>query len=263
MSVPPRLHVITARDCSAALILLRGPSDVVATIGWDRATGRFEMGQWLKGRIYEYRSDLSPDGRHFVYFAGKGGSRWWTAVSRAPWLRAIAFLPQSHTWHGGGAFTAPGEVWLNGGGTLPETAASELRLAGVSAYPHSTDGFHMGDLYAAMQVSRGWRHVSGHRYECILSRDLGDGRVLSLGFAVGQRGRGLVSSRYAIVGRDGVRQECPDWEWADLWGDRLHHVAKGALWESPASGEGAPQLVRDFTDMRFATIAAPYVGVDT
>jgi cytochrome bd-type quinol oxidase subunit 2 len=30
------------------------------------------VGQWLKGRIYERRSDLSPDGKHLIYFAMNG-----------------------------------------------------------------------------------------------------------------------------------------------------------------------------------------------
>ena len=52
-------------------------------------TNEFALGQWLKGRIYERRSDLSPDGKYMIYFAmnGKWNSiaKWsWTAISKAP-----------------------------------------------------------------------------------------------------------------------------------------------------------------------------------
>ena len=90
MSFPARLHVLLAGHSSAAVVIRRGPSDRVCTIGWDRKTDTFELGQWLHGRIYERRSDLSPDGKHLIYFAlnaqwdsDTGGS--WTAISRASW----------------------------------------------------------------------------------------------------------------------------------------------------------------------------------
>lgn len=105
----PRLHVIPAAASSKALVLRRGPTGQVARFIWDRAQNTFEMGQWLKGRIYEHRSDLSPDGRHMVVFAGTG-TRWWTAVSRAPWSRALAIFSQNSTWTGGDALDAQGRL---------------------------------------------------------------------------------------------------------------------------------------------------------
>jgi hypothetical protein len=93
-----------------ALILRRGPSAWYHLILWDTARDTFEHGAWFKGRIYEERCDLSPDGDLFLYFALQG-SRWgtsykgaWTAVSRPPWLHALALWPQGHTWGGGGRF---------------------------------------------------------------------------------------------------------------------------------------------------------------
>jgi hypothetical protein len=67
--VPARLHVILAREAPKAVVFRRGPSGCVCTVGWDLESDTFTMGQWFKGRIYEYRSDLSPDGEHMIYFA--------------------------------------------------------------------------------------------------------------------------------------------------------------------------------------------------
>ena len=88
--VPPRLHVLLARDAPTAVVIRRGPTRHTAVVGWNRRDDSFKSGQWLYGRIYERRSDLAPDGRHLIYFAMNG--RWtssakgaWTAISRAPY----------------------------------------------------------------------------------------------------------------------------------------------------------------------------------
>src|SRR3954469_17262682 len=103
---PARLHVLLAADAPTAVVIRRGPSQSVCTVLWDRKTDEFTLGQWMRGRIYERRCDLSPDGRHLVYFAMNG--RWdaetkgaWTGVSRAPYLKAITLLAKGDCWNGG------------------------------------------------------------------------------------------------------------------------------------------------------------------
>jgi hypothetical protein len=107
MSYPARVHIILARDASTAIAIRRGPSKAVCTIQWDRSKDTFQMGQWLKGRIYERRCDLSPDGRLFIYFAMNG--KWssetkgsWTAISQVPFLKAVRLWVSGDCWHGGG-----------------------------------------------------------------------------------------------------------------------------------------------------------------
>src|SRR5262249_561076 len=66
------------------------------------------------------RSDLSPDGRHMIYFA-VGGVAWaipatggtWTAISKLPSLQATALWGQGDTWGGGGMFLSNHSFWLN------------------------------------------------------------------------------------------------------------------------------------------------------
>lgn len=71
--VPARLHAILARRGSNAVVFRRGPSDKAAVIGWDRSNDTFTLGQWLRGRIYPLRCDLSPSGKYLIYFAAKYG----------------------------------------------------------------------------------------------------------------------------------------------------------------------------------------------
>ncbi len=89
-AVPIRVHPILARKANTAVVIRRGPSKSVCTMLWDRRNDTFKLGQRLCGRIYERRCDLSPDGKHFIYFAMNGnwagpmkGS--WTAISRTPY----------------------------------------------------------------------------------------------------------------------------------------------------------------------------------
>ncbi len=57
---PARLHVLMAREAPFGLILRRGPRHQVCTIGWNRTDDTFALGQWLRARISELESDLSP-----------------------------------------------------------------------------------------------------------------------------------------------------------------------------------------------------------
>src|SRR5919198_4444283 len=92
-----RIHALLASEAPLGVVIRRGPSKQVCTVLWDRRRDEFRLGQWLRGRIYERRSDLSPDGKHLIYFAMNG--RWnseakgsWTAISRAPYLKALALF---------------------------------------------------------------------------------------------------------------------------------------------------------------------------
>src|SRR5690242_7373271 len=86
---PARMHVLLAREAKVGLVIRRGPSKSVCTVLWDRKRDTFKLGQWMRGRIYERRSDLSPNGKLLIYFAMNG--HWesetkgaWTAISRVP-----------------------------------------------------------------------------------------------------------------------------------------------------------------------------------
>lgn len=90
---PARLHVLLARDAPLGLILRRGPSRQVCTIGWNRTDDTFLLGQWIKGQIYQHRSDLSPDGRHFLYLAI--GRQFPACHFSKPWLFGVKVTPMA------------------------------------------------------------------------------------------------------------------------------------------------------------------------
>jgi hypothetical protein len=112
-----RLSVLLARKSPMAFVFRRGPSKSIALISWDTDRDEFYLGQWLKGRIYEQRCDLSPSGQKLIYFAAnyRAPMRTWTAVSRPPFLTAILLWPKGDAWGGGGLFENERTILLNHG----------------------------------------------------------------------------------------------------------------------------------------------------
>jgi hypothetical protein len=118
----PRLSILVARAADVAVIFRRGPSKWVEVIHWDTRRDLFERGHWFHGRIYQRRCDLSPDGTKLIYFVSKFSGRTaadreytyaWTAVSKPPWLTALALWPKGDCWWGGGLFPDNHSVFLN------------------------------------------------------------------------------------------------------------------------------------------------------
>lgn len=110
-----RLYVILARKAPLAVVFRRGPSKQVLLVLWHTDTDQFVEGQWLKGRIYERRCDLSPSGKRLIYFAARyrGPYETWTAISKPPFLTALALWPKGDSWGGGGLFNREKEILLN------------------------------------------------------------------------------------------------------------------------------------------------------
>ncbi len=117
-----RLFFIMARNANTGVIFRRGPSKWVQIIRWNTGKDIFEPGQWFHGRIYEQRCDLSPNGKLMIYFARQSSGKTrdnngytyaWTAISRPPYLTALALWPKGNCWHGGGQFETNKRVWLN------------------------------------------------------------------------------------------------------------------------------------------------------
>ena len=115
MPVHSRLYAILARKGPFAVIFRRGPSKSVLLIRWNTDTDVLDYGQWLKGRIYERRCDLSPDGRFLLYFAASYRKPFfsWSAISRPPFLKALALWPKGDAWGGGGQFLSRTRIELN------------------------------------------------------------------------------------------------------------------------------------------------------
>lgn len=127
---------------------------------WHTKDDAIERGQWLVGRVYEHRCDLSPNGELLVYFAAKHKPPFgtWTAVSRPPYWTALALWPKGDTWGGGGVFESDRALRLNHRGP-------HMRLADDFTVPKRYDVRAWGEsagrgedepLASAILTRRGW-----------------------------------------------------------------------------------------------------------
>lgn len=277
-----RLYAYVARRRRVAVVLRRGPSKVVQLLRWDLASDVFERGQWLRGRVYERRCDLSPRGDLFVYFAAKhrGSIPTWTAISRPPYFTALALWPGFGTYGGGGLFASDDHVKINHRGEprLAEgyTVPSRVRVSPLGPY----SGLGEDDPIQHQRLIReGWRLAEegeAHRksfdaptwivfdpprvYARCRPNDAGltlERRLMGIGQVNGP----WYVEEHAIVDPGSGREEVlPGCEWAD-WdhqGDLLS-AREGCLFRSRVVRGviQAPTLLIDLRGERFRRVLAP------
>ena len=271
---PARLHVLLASRARIGVIIRRGPAKAVCSILWNRAKDTFQLGQWLRGRIYERRADISPDGRHLIYFAMNG--RWtsetkgsWTAISRAPWLKAITLWGKGDCWNGGGLFTSDKSYWLNDGyGHFLVRDTKEIRRD-VRFRPQQNFGAECLSVYYPRLLRDGWTLATvvknGKWNTCsVFEKPLSRGWVLRK-FAHEQTGsppgKGCYWDEHELEHpKRGARLEFPKWEWADLDSKTLVWTEEGCLYRAAIDARGLKPAKRlfDANGMEFEAIAAPY-----
>lgn len=269
-SPPPRLYVLLASQARLGLVIRRGPARKVATILWDRKSDEFKLGQWMKGRIYERRCDLSPNGNYFLYFAMNG--KWasetkgaWTAVSRAPYLKAVALYPKGDCWHGGGVWTGPGTFWLSGQHEVLRES-SMVRRDPTYDPPHAVL-FEQAD--STRHLRDGWSLLDRGTLEAwprhpVFEKPLGRGWILRKVLNAAKhrpKDRGFDWDHYEIVhSESGTNLACPEWDWADLDDRRLVWAAQGKLFAAQITKHGPAdeRELFDFGPMEIEAIEAPY-----
>lgn len=269
-----------AREASSAVVIRRGPSKQVGLFGWDRKTDTITPGQWLKGHIYERGSDVSPDGRHMIYFAMNGywrdpvskGS--WTAISRTPYLKALTFVPWGDCWNGGGLFLDNNRYWLNRGRGIklskitddqrfiedPDFQLGKRRMTECPAsyYPRLVrDGW----IEVAREGDRDdWRSRNVTIFEKPLLRGwtMRKKAVEDIDKPVG---RGTYRDEHILISPGGYEYEHPDWEWAERDRKDIVYAKDGCLWRQTIPNQidlAEPELIHDFNTERFFAREAPY-----
>lgn len=165
---PCRLSFILARAAPVGVIFRRGPSQWVRIIRWHTRRDEFERGHWFRGRIYEDSCDLSPDGSRLIYHATKmwrqdaevGPS--WTAISRPPYLTALALWRGHGACAGGGLFESDGGIivtnprWLVK--SIPNVLPADVRVTGV-------DGMTDTSFFDFRHRRDGWSVTAGSERE--------------------------------------------------------------------------------------------------
>ncbi len=237
---------------------------------WRTDSDQIEPGDWFRGRLYDRRSDLSPDGSHLVYFAagfGAGLPRLnldyaWSAVSRLPSLEPIIAWKKDHCWYGGGLFEDDYRVWVNEPPPEPATTRSNMFSLTFNEQARGEDE----PVFSQRLTRDGWALVQqgdiqfdGRRFVThspeIRRNPGGHGELLEMARSVD----GFSSiDRYAMTTCDGIRFDLTA-AWADFdQAGRLVAVRDGVLLHL-RSGEGrlSERVIADLNDMEPDSAARP------
>lgn len=286
-----RLYAILARESPQAVVFRRGPSKQVLLISWNTSNDTFKPGQWFKGRIYERRCDLSPDGGLLLYFAAKyRGTYSWTAVSKPPYLTGLAMWPKGDCWGGGGHFITQHRIALN-------HRNSEMSLAEGFSLPKSVRIEQFGErpgwgeddpIWSDRLTRDGWRLVSyptrtkdefGSRVSWepdppikwqkpnpkLPTRYLLEMAIIG----IHERDGPWYLAEHSVIDTAGKVERLGRSEWAD-WspdGDLLFAMG-GKLYRAKSGRSGLAGLedapvIADFSNLRFENREAPYGTSDS
>lgn len=250
-----RLFVFIPANNDNAVIIRRGPSKVVGLFSWNTCNDKIDEFQWVKGRIYEYFSDISPDGKYFLYSANKRGLGY-TAISRTPWLKAISFWNNVGS-RGGGVFTGNNQY------TLLSDSYNKFKCKEVT---HSTKSWHQikNGVYPYRLEKMGWNLIIRQDADILFRKKIKDNLVLekiwkrNIGREFDVKGEFFEYHR-VVINSENI--ECPDWEWCEWLKNSLVWAQNGCLFRTSLDANnhiGVPQLIHDFNQYEFKEKKAPY-----
>jgi hypothetical protein len=251
-------------------VLRRGPSAWCALGRWDVALGRYEEGAWFRGTLYPQRCDLSPNGEWFCYFALQPSATWevgWTyvAISRLPWLHALAAWRTDGTWTRGAHFVPDHSLREVGapdyGSVDYEALGAGLAATRPASYAvERRRGWVEADGSASRSPDDFWDERRAGSLRMTKPQPGADGAVLEVsGRHAAFRSGPAREARYRIVDA-GRETELIDVQWADWARDgRLLVATVGGQLQTRVAGSWskAAHTVADLADIAPVPTAAP------
>ncbi len=196
----------------------------------------------------------------------------WTAISRAPYLKALALFAKGDCWNGGGLWLGNMTYWINDGAvhTAHTTLRDTRKFHRNKTYrPDTNFGGECQGVYYPRLMRDGWSlgesvDVARWHRKDFFEKPLTGGWVLRK-IAHGQldqpAGKGCYWDEHELVhAKSGTTIACPDWEWADRDGKRLAWAAGGKLFRGRIGDDSLADVAElyDFSGMTFTAIEAPY-----
>lgn len=273
-----RLYVLLAAKEPVGVIFRRGPSKQVLLIRWNTRADTFETGQWFKGRVYERRCDLSPDGTKLIYFAAnqKPPLHSWTAISKPPFFTALALWPKGDCWNGGGWFVSDKQIRLNHSPVdchlHPDFKPGPIKIAGHAEFRgedatvwnmvRQRDGWQrLGEgKWVARGGLKGWTCHPPERW--IKPHPKFKNYTLEMAIVgLGGQGAPWYQINYRVIHAEGVSLDLGQLDWAD-WDHRrdLVFAHKGCLFRRTLSQNdfGSATQIADFNALKFEEVPATH-----
>ena len=212
-----------------ALVIRRGPAKRTGVFSWNLKNDEIKSYQWLKGRIYEYFSDISPDGIYFLYSANRKGNSY-TVLSQAPWLKALS-LWNNVGGYGGGLLNTNDSYMLYDGSETYNSFRTDL-LNGVKG---DWDALKYG-VYPARLARYGWS-LSEKSKGCFkFLKKLSENKSLvklwhrKIPSVSGGGVSSLWESHQLIVDDIVIQKE--GWEWCDVYDNQLLWSEKECIYRA-------------------------------
>lgn len=264
-----KLYCILARSADVGVIFRRGPSRQVRLIRWNLATHTFDAGQWFRGRLYERKSDLSPNGRKLVYFAAKykGDLPTWIGVSSPPFLTAHVIWKGVGTWNDISLFDNDRSLALGVySDVLPLPQPGFSVPAGLSVRAKPWPGY----FYKFPEHDRlsrdGWIIASGNPIYSGRGSQAHSQVVYRKPFSADQflemKGTGETDFEYSVICDSGDIKPL-NADWADIHGHQLLYSIGGKLMQANFRTHRKSiefseiRELADFSEMKFENIEAP------
>lgn len=266
----PKVYVLMTPNNSKSIILRRGPSKMFFTIGWDRDDDTFLYGQWLKGRIYPYRCDISFDGKYWLYFAmGKRGNTY-TGLAKYPYLKALDFYGKNDAWNGGGLFYDQKTYWLNEISSHPhKQIRKQSNFKRINQWYHLKT--HMGEdpaIYFLRLLRDGWKQLDFEGLPVRFEKRVNDDWYLQRTFTHGHYTEkshpiGYFEVFHLVNHLTNESYQCFYWDWSefDSRNQRIVWTTKGKLMAGNQIVAGDiinSKVLLDLNEMTFEEIVAPY-----
>jgi len=275
-STYPRIHIIPSQDGRRAIVLVRSRRHT-CTYGWNLETHEFQFGQCLKARLYEYRSDLSPNGQYFLYGAYEGRPvkqvyGMYAALSKAPYLKALDLYQNIESRGGGGYFKNNhsyqlSEVFFNQTKfvrkesqlTCLNTGEEHCLLGGVGVYVRRLRrlGWQDDGLTQTGGLGVGFLTLTKKSHDGLELR-----KTIHINSDTANKPVEWEENQLLYLGSKSIRASA--WPWADFIGGTLYWVCGAQLYSAAVSLEALAgergleeTLVYNFDQTEFKEAAAP------
>lgn len=263
-----RIYVLISPQSNQAIIIRTGPAEHNLTIGWNLRSDKFTQGQWLKGKIYIEKCDISPDGQHWVYFAYKHHA--YTVIARTPYLRALHYFENETTYGGGGYFHDDQNISLY----VYPIEAKDIQSKNfiINKQPFNDNPLHNIPILAA--------HLKKNEWNCLSLKPWDEGSIFQKNIDL-QWQFTMTKIPYDSVRSDGGKKyfaytlehlpshsiiTTDDWDWADydafnnrmIWAE-FGKIMSGKLRVSKTNADLADiKCLLNMNDMVFEPLTAPY-----
>lgn len=265
--IEAKVFAFIPQESGNALILRRGKSSHVGVYSWDFKSDEIKLSQWLNGRIYEYRSDISPDGKYFIYSANQKGEGY-TVISHAPWIKAISFW-RNIGGLGGGIFTSNKNYILRNN-FLSRHEFSDKALTKVGEYGILGKGdtfkviedniFNYGTYHARL-VRNSWKVKNYEKKFIIFFKEISSEVILEKKYYLNAVKKGSKHQwEFHTIYMNEQIIDKKEWEWCEWEDGVFFYSMKGCLYRVSLGDicKEKRHLIYDFNDEVFETKIASY-----